>query len=56
LTLRAWAENATFVDAQRSITELAKARLQAAGIEVSPPQRMVQMASQASSAGAEPAQ
>jgi small conductance mechanosensitive channel len=41
LTLRAWATNATFADVQRSLTELAKARLQSAGIEVSPPQRTV---------------
>jgi small conductance mechanosensitive channel len=41
LVFRAWAPNAVFWDAQRSMTEEAKRRLDAAGIEI--PQRVVQV-------------
>ena len=41
VTLQAWAPNSVFWDAQRAMTEEARRRLQAAGIEIPFPQRIV---------------
>ena len=43
IAFRAWAPSSVFLDAQRTMTEEAKRRLQAAGIEIAFPQRVVQV-------------
>jgi small conductance mechanosensitive channel len=43
LTFQAWAPTASFWDAQRAMTEQAKSRLQAAGIDIPFPQRIVRV-------------
>ena len=51
VALRAWAPSSVFVEAQRAMTEEAKRRLQAAGIEMAFPQRVVQVSRDAGERG-----
>ena len=55
VALRAWAPSSVFVEAQRTMTEDAKQRLQAAGIEIAFPQRVVQVVAQPADADRRPA-